>query len=332
MPLLTDEELMALEEDLLARERGAPIAMPETAQAPAILPPGPSLEYLRRAHELGPGPTLPDAPPKWGRGALTSFDPATGQTESFTTISPPRSASADYLEQIRNQINATEFKTQADALNAAIQFQHMREFQRLSDAGVPPEQALLRTGPGMFGKNPNVIAPLINATRPVPSPAVTNIGGVNVLRSGLRGERATAIPRTALETKEFKPEIIELGDGERAIQLAPNRYQYLKPVSEKDTPPAVRERILKHQIEQAQAEIQNLPTAILPKARAEKAERIAEIEKRIKEANDTLNAMVKGTSKPASSERVKVISPTGKRGDIPRSQLDEAIAAGYKLQ
>jgi hypothetical protein len=338
--LLTEEELLALEEELAAREQ-QPVMLPQdepTAPmidfstpvgAPYIRPPGPSVEFLRRQRELTPT-SLPEAPEGWGRGVVDTFNPRTGVREEFSTISPPRRDS-DYMEQIRNQINATEFKTQADALNAAIQFQHMREFQRLTDEGVPTEKALLQTGPGMFSKNPNVLAPLINATRPSMVPTVQDVDGVKVLRSGLRGERATAVPRSALETEDFKPAMFEV-EGERVIQLGPNRFQYLgKPVTAKETPPAVRERIYKHQIEQTQQAIDQLPNALFNKGVKEQRE---QMEQRIKDINADLDAMVKPKSeaKAPSTERVTVISPEGKRGTIPRSQLDEAITKGYKTQ
>lgn len=275
--LLSQDELLALEEELAAQE--APVAAPSFGASPQVLPPGPSPEFLRRQ---AMSMRLPS-----GTGV------AIGPEGIFTSVGhPPPSAEEQMMEQIRGQINAMEFKNANDALNAAIQFQHMREAARLRSSGTSEEQILQRLGRGLFYQQPNVLPNMMRETRPVPAPAVTNIGGVNVLRSGLRGERATAIPRTALKPEEFKPAIVELGDGERAVQLAPNRYQYLKPVAEKDTPPAVRERILKHQISQAQEAMQNLPTAILPKAREEKAKAVEALQNQIKEANDALKAMV----------------------------------------
>jgi hypothetical protein len=240
--LLSDEELLALEEELLAREQG-PITAP--VQAPQILPPGPSVEFLRRQRELTPT-SLPEAPEGWGRGVVDTFNPRTGVREEFSTISPPQRDS-DYMEQIRNQINATQFKTQADALNAATQFQHMREFQRLTASGVPAEQALLKTGAGMFSKNPNVIAPLINATRPTMAPTVQDVNGVKVLRSGLRGERATAIrpepspktiaPRVVVGADEFgEPKVTWSGSPEDFAKQFPGAT--LKGPETKETPKA----------------------------------------------------------------------------------------------
>ena len=212
--LLTEEELLALEEQLLAQEQQTVMLPQDEPPAPMIdfqspvampfiRPPGPSEEFLRRSQTMGGAP-LPAAPPRWGRGVVESFNPETGLREEFSAISPPRSASADYMEQLRNQINATQFKSQADALNAAMQFQHMREFQRLTEEGVPTERALLQTGPGMFSKNPNVLAPLINATRPAPRATMRDLGGgVRVIEDG----RSTKlVPR---EPQEPKPRPIQ---------------------------------------------------------------------------------------------------------------------------
>lgn len=309
--LLSQEELLALEEGLAAQE--APVSAPSFADpsGPPILPPGPSQEFLRRQALM-----MPLRP---GTGVVA------GPEGVFTAVgAPPPSAEAQMMEQIRGQINAMEFKNANDALNAAIQFQHMREAARLRSQGASEEQILQRLGRGLFYQQPNVLPNMMRETRPVPAPAITNIGGVNVLRSGLRGERATAVPRTALKPDEFTPKTIDIGDGERVIQLGPNRYQYLKPVPEKDTPPAVRERILKHQIEQAQTELQNLPTAILPSARAAKATRRAELEKQIKEANDALNAMVSGKAKPAAVSPTPLTAPA-----TPTSQAEyDALPSG----
>lgn len=289
--LLSNEELLALEEQLATDE--APVAPPYVAApgSPQVLPPGPSPEFLRRQAMM-----MPLRP---GTGV------AVGPEGIFTAVgAPPPSADMQMMEQLRGQINAMEFKNANDALNAAIQFQHMREAARLRQQGTPEEQILQRLGRGLFYQQPNVIPNMMRETRPVPAPSVTNIGGVNVLRSGLRGERATVVPRTALKPEEFKPAIVELGDGERAIQLAPNRYQYLKPVTEKDTPPAVRERILKHQIEQAQAELQSLPGGMNPmrvfRDFSQQDTRRAELEKRIKDANDALDAMANGKAKTST--------------------------------
>lgn len=309
--LLSQEELLALEEQLAGEE--APVSQPYIAPpgSPQVLPPGPSPEYLRRQAMM-----MPLRP---GTGV------AIGPEGIFTSVGePPPSADMQMMEQLRGQINAMEFKNANDALNAAIQFQHMREAARLRERGTPEEQILQRLGRGLFYQQPNVIPNMMRETRPVPAPAVTNIGGVNVLRSGLRGERATAVPRTALKPEEFTPKTIDIGDGERVLQLGPNKYQYLKPVPEKDTPPAVRERILKHQISQAQEAMQNLPTAILPKAREEKAKAIEALQNQIKEANDALNEMVSKRTKPATVAPTPLTAPA-----TPTSQAEyDALPSG----
>lgn len=187
--LLSQEELLALEEQLAGEE--APVAPPYVAApgSPQVLPPGPSPEFLRRQAMM-----MPLRP---GTGV------AVGPEGIFTAVgAPPPSADMQMMEQLRGQINAMEFKNANDALNAAIQFQHMREAARLRERGTPEEQILQRLGRGLFYQQPNVIPSMMRETRPVPAPAVTNIGGVNVLRSGLRGERAQAITRSpTLEPK-----------------------------------------------------------------------------------------------------------------------------------
>jgi hypothetical protein len=321
--LLTEEELLALEEELLAAEQPPeqiPVGEPPrfTPMAPRILPPGPSPEFLRRSQLAMPNESLPPATQGWGRGAIESYDPATGQRRNFETISQPQPG-PDYMEQLRQQINATEYKTQAEALNAAIQFQHMREFQRLVNAGVPTERALLMTGAGMFGKNPNVIAPLINATRPVPQATMRDLGnGVRVVEGG---RNTRIVPRSALPEAQFTPEVREL-DGERVIRLGPNRWQYLGGVfSKNNAPPSVLASIYKAEIEEAQKALD-----LLPKSKTKKRE---PFEKQIEQARKDRSALI-GRPAPKQEETIQT-SPQSPATPVTKAQYDALPSGGYYI-
>ena len=175
--LLSPEELLALEEQLAQQE--APVQAPyqSAPSGPEVLPPGPSPEFLRR--QLMTSRMQP------GTGMIT------GPNGTWTVVgAPPPSVQAQLMEQMRQQLNNTEYKTQAEANAAALQFQRMRAFQKLSESGMSPEKAF------MSAMDPTTkgFAQTYNALRPAPAPALTNLGGVQVVTSGLKGERATIVP------------------------------------------------------------------------------------------------------------------------------------------
>lgn len=245
-----------------------------------FLPPGPSEEFLRRQAMFAPQP---------GTATVGSFDPATGERQSQTfdvPITPPATSELQMMEAIRQQINAMHFKNANDALNAAIRFQHMREAQRMREQGRTEEEILTRLGPGLFYQNMGALPSMVNQTRPVPPPAITNIGGINVLRSGLRGERATAVPQSAIAKEPFEP-VTKIVDGEKVVKLSPNRWQL---VNGDEPSPSVLRTIYKDEITDLKEDLETLPDNNKPDTVAQRTalqKQIAEFRAKRKALSDT---------------------------------------------
>lgn len=267
-----------------------------------ILPPGPSPEFLRRSAMY--------EPPQYGTTASSgSFDPATGVRESQTfntQVAPPATSEMQMLESIRHQVNAMHFKNAQDAMNAAVQFQHMREAQRMREAGANEEQILGRLGRGLFYQQPNVLPQMINQTRPVPPPAIEDHGGIPVLRSGLRGERATTVSQSALPAQPLPTSVreipIEKEDGtisedEYAVPSANGKGLVVRRRAQKkdSVTPGVRQSILKQQIEGAQKELDShiLLTKKERESQQVKNRKLA-LEQRISKAQSDMDAMLEG--------------------------------------
>lgn len=306
--LLTEEELLALEEQLLAQERPAILPQDEVAfqppvEMPFIRPPGPSEEFLRRSQAQAP---LPDAPYRWGRGVVESFNPETGVREAFSAISPPRSVSHDYLEQLRNQINNTKYATQAAANDAAYQFQAMRELIRLKEDGVPEHEAFYRSNP--LGKPGS--AAIINALKPTPPATLRDLGGgVRIVEGGDNTKFVPAtpppMPTSVRQLPVFKSDGTEDPDvyavpsaGGRGVTV----HRRAKEDGPKELTPTATERILSKQIEGLEQELRQQPWMGIPYYTKEKVEAEKErIRKLIQEKKDRINALVEPAGK--TSER-----------------------------
>jgi len=275
---------------------------------------------------------------------------AMGTPQRFTATSAP--PVFDPMEQMREQINARQFKTAQEALDAAERFQFMRAFQRDIDAGVAPDKALLRWGPGLFKKNPNVIAPMIGQTRPVPPPAVTNIAGFPVLRSGLRGERAQFAPASALPKSPLSTEVTEfrapgttnvLGYG---IPIAEGRRQVVTPRKNDDEMSrAQTERALRAAINDAEKKLLSLPTSLKELVMVPEKDRPKQLEaanatrkalqQDIDAWSEQRNTLLRGGKTAAPAEPAK--TPEAPKGPTVSNQADvdlllkkanEAIAKG----
>lgn len=274
----------------------------------------------------------PPEAPAWPRTAAPPPVPlAMRVPQRFTATSPP--PVFDPMEDMRGQINAMQFKTAQEALDAAERFQYMRAFQRDIDAGVAADKALLRWGPGLFKKTPNVIAPMIGQTRPVPPPAVTNIGGVNVLRSGLRGERATAIPGSTTPPAQIKTIPIIRPDGSVdeenfAVPSASGRGVTIHPSKPKVTGPSAsaRQTYYRHAIDDLDAALRKLDFAEPPPPDLE-AQRTA-LKAKKKEHQDALDEMFKTTGK-AAPVSTKPEPPAKSVTDAPRDPKERTSGTVY---
>lgn len=207
-------------------------------------------------------------PPGYGRGTLTSSNPETGAVRSFSAVSAP--PVFDPLENIRRQINETPYNTQLAAQEAATQFEAMRAYHRDLEAGRDATKWL----PMIFKKTPSAVAGTMRESRPVPPPAVTNIGGFNVLRSGLRGERASVIrpeptPLSTNVTEHLLPGSTNVFA--RSLPTGPQTRRVF-PVGQPGLTPPQTERALRAAINDAEKQLENLPASIeefpkdLPKA------------------------------------------------------------------
>lgn len=110
----------------------------------------------------------------------------TGRTVA-TMRSSPRAV--DPLEDIRKQINAVQFKTAQDALDAATHFQALRAYQRDVEAGKDPTRWL----PLLFKKNPTVIPSMMRERRMSAPVNIRNVSGYDVLSGG--GGTPRVIPK-----------------------------------------------------------------------------------------------------------------------------------------
>lgn len=183
-----------------------------------FLPPGPSPEFLKRQAVMG----LPQDPaftgsfdPIRGNAFAGSFDPSTGVRQGMTVnapVTPPATSEMQMLEAIRQQVNAMHFKNAQDALNASIQFQHMREAQRMRERGATEEQIMSRLGRGLFyqNNNPYSHARAVSELGPVMSPTVTESGGVKILRYGKGGTQARVVPQSALAPQPLPTSVREI--------------------------------------------------------------------------------------------------------------------------
>lgn len=295
-----------------------------------FLPPGPSEEFLRRQAMYAP---------QLGTATVGSFDPATGERQSQTfdvPVTPPATSELQMMEAIRQQINAMHFKNANDALNAAIRFQHMREAQRMRESGATEQQIWGRLGLGMVYNNPGSLSGIVNQNRPV---SVTDVDGAKVLQGP---PNTRIVPQSALPSPSLPAKVreipIEKEDGtisedEYAVPSASGRgFVVRRRVQKKDSvTPSARLSVLRQQIEGAQKELDsNILKTKKERESPEVQQRTQELKQRIRKAQSDMDAML--TQAPATaSDRVTVIAPDGKRGSIPRSQLAEAQANGYKL-
>src|SRR5438552_2729257 len=152
-------------------------------------------------------PMMPPGPMIAPRGYVSggSFNPATGQSMSFQGVAPPYRP-PDPMEQIRSQINATEFKNAQDALDAALRFQALRQIQNEAKAGVDPMLSLRKWGLLAVGsKSPNAVAPMMRETRMGAPPSISRPGGFPVVTASGRSWSPPAQPGTGASSIQTVP-------------------------------------------------------------------------------------------------------------------------------
>lgn len=282
---------------------------PPVAVAPPVRPPIP--DWARHA-TMGP--------PR-GAGVVSSFDPTTGQRSmSFGSSVPTQ---VDPLEDIRKQINAVQFKTAQEALDAATQFQALRAYQRDLEAGKDPTRWL----PLLFKKNPTVIPGMMREKRLSAPPGITNINGYDVLTGG--GGAARVIPpRGASSAVSIKAIPIILPDGSEdpdnyAVPSHTGRGFTIHSKKAKVTGPSIsaRQTFYKSKIDDIDTALRKLDFAEPPPPDAE-AQRTALKNQRAtfqKEWDDMMQPKGKAASAPAAPSEPKKLTK-----ELARQFLTEA--------
>ncbi len=334
MPVLTDEEIAALEQELLTRER--PIGVPPT------LPFGPSPEFLRReatmGGEGGPSPrVIPPAdwremaPPGWGRGAVESFDPATGRREQFMSVSPPPSRATqqfEAMERLREQANTMRYKNELDAKNAAMTFMATQAYQEAMGRGEDPRTAAAVYGRYMFGQAPAVVPRFMDAATPTPQPRVINVGGGRRALVSGRDQRASVVPEARAGTAAMQ-EIAE-------ADLLEDEARALESTNPEEAKRKRANAVILRNGRRAESEPRLTLGVGQPNVLGEYENKVSITPSQYKKHQAALEEMgftiVKPAGEPPASERVAVLSPEGKPGTIPRSQLNEALAKGFKTR
>lgn len=292
----------------------------------------------------------------------------TGQTEPAPRLAPApvplpmrvpqrfRATSAspvfDPLEQIREQVNATHFKTAQEALNASIKFQAMRAFQRDIDAGRKPEEALLKWGPMVFSQ-PSVLPGMLREQRLAAPPRVFQ--GSNVPPAVVYGGRATFPPVSSLPRPPLTSEVTEhLLPGStnvfaRSIPTGPQSRRVFATM-ERTLSPSQTASVLGANIRTAENELKGLPTliagVIADESITDKAAREADRKKRFDAAQERREALKsdidgwrerlkemlpRAPAKPAVSQLVPATSFTATNradADLLLKKANEAISNG----
>lgn len=337
---------------------------------PAMLPPAPpeqpaellSTNDVPGARFVQPPAASSVVPPTdaaFPRSAEPPPVPLPLGTERRFAPQPP--AQFNPLEDIRKQINATQFKTAQEALAAATRFQYLRAFQRDVDSGVPAEKALLRWGPGLFEKNPTAISGMMREARapfvPAPLPGATNI-----YRTGRYGERLWSPPNLGVNPPtgpvQSFPVLDEKGEPMPDFFATPSAtgrgvvVQRKKPTEAKPTF-GQNVSVLDKNIKAAENELKSLPTVLsgfpLDETIPDKAARETERKKRFDDAQakraslktdiDAWRAQLKGmapgapaqhTAPPSVSEPSKPSSTATNQADVKilLEKANKAIADG----
>lgn len=265
-----------------------------------FLPPGPSPEFLRRQAMLSEGGP--------GTATLGSFDPATGVRESqafSVPITPPATSEMQMMEAIRQQLNATRFKEQQKAYEAGVRFQHMREAERMREAGATEREIWGRLGLGMMYNNPSAYVSRMGQLTPAPDPQLTNFGGADAVIEG-KNKTVKFIPRSAIAQEPFEP-VTKIVDGEKVVKLSPNRWQL---VNGDEPSPSVLRTIYKDEITDLKEDLETLPDNNRPDTVAQRTalqKQIAELRAKRKSLSDT-SARPAATTLPMPKSKSELVN------------------------
>lgn len=200
------------------------------------------------------------------------------------------------MEVDRAVRNKVEEMNPANAQDA-IRLRGLLKFQNLTRDGMDSAEAIRQVAPELYFNHPQATA---LAMREVPSMDMPNI---------------TTIP---------------FGDNEALF--VDNKYRTtLRNPPKKD---AMRDLELKEAGEEVTQAMRDLNTLL--KSPFATPEQISEARRNVASTRSNRRNLVRGVQTPSiqatNDDMVPVISPSGQRGRVPRSKLDAAKKAGYKVQ
>jgi len=215
-----------------------------------------------------------------------------------------REAQAAKSQQFQQSLRLKQQAAEQEAKSAAQQMQGMQAVQKGLQAGQPLQKLISENAPLLFAKHPERITSAIPKAVPGPADYVArqlkdeagNPLGINVI-PGAHGS-IKPLPRTTMSPEGMlRADQLRLGVISRQLEEAdPSSPQYEQ----------------------------------LTKARDAIMGRLEQITSRRGVAIPEPGASPVPTAAPApSSDTVRVKSPDGKPGIIPRTQLEEALKAGY---
>lgn len=194
---------------------------------------------------------------------------------------------------LRNQVEDANPTSVQDA----VRLRGLLKFQQLTRDGMDSAAAIRMVAPELYFNHPQATA---MATRDIPSMGMPTI------------------------------QTIPVGDNEALF--VDNKYRTtLRTPPKKDPISELESKEANEAVTQAMRELANLQKSALPDD-----EKINAARKALDAARGLRRDVVRGIRTPAIPEAqddmVQVISPSGQRGRVPRSKLDAAKKAGYKVQ
>lgn len=215
-----------------------------------------------------------------------------------------REAQAAKSQQFQQTLRLRQQAAEREAETAAKQMQGMQAVQKGLQAGEPLQKLIAANAPLLFAKHPERI--------PSAVPKAVGVPGDYIAR-----------------------EITDEGGNPLGIRAIPGAHGSIKPLPRTTMSPEgmlradqLRLGVINKQLEEADPSSPDF--ARLTKARDAIMDRLEQVtSRRGAVAAPGVRPGSPGTA-PAPSDKVRVRSPEGKTGMIPREQLDDAIEAGYE--
>lgn len=198
---------------------------------------------------------------------------------------------------LRNQIEESNPASVQDA----VRLRGLLKFQQLTRDGMDSAAAIRMVAPELYFNHPQATA---MATREIPSMSTPSL---------------TTVP---------------VGDNE-ALFVNGKYRTTLRTPAKKDPIGELESKEANEAVSQAMRELANVQKSSIP-GLAPDAAAVEAARRNLEAARSLRRDVVRGVKTPAVPETkddmVAVISPSGQRGRVPRSKLDAAKKAGYKVQ